>query len=66
MENNSGLSLSDLNDRIALIRDNIRQLVEQAAGVAGAQDEELISGRLDRQNTELEKLTKERDALITK
>jgi hypothetical protein len=66
MENNSGLSLSDLNDRIALLRDNIRQLVEQAAGVAGAQDEELISARLEQQNAELEKLTKERDALITK
>jgi hypothetical protein len=66
MENNSGLSLSDLNDRIALLRDNIRQLVEQAAGVAGAQDEELISARLEQQNAELEKLTKERDDLITK
>jgi hypothetical protein len=66
MEKDSGLSLSDLNDRIAMLRDNIRQLVEQAAGVAGAQDEELISARLDQQNMELEKLTKQRDALITK
>jgi type II secretory pathway component PulM len=66
MENNSGLSLSDLNDRIAMIRDNIRQLVEQAAGATGAQDDELISARLEQQNMELEKLTKERDALITK
>ena len=34
------LSLSELNDRIAILRDNIRQLVEQAAGSSGAADEE--------------------------
>ncbi len=66
MENNSGLALAYLNDRIAMIRDNIRQLVEQAAGATGAQDEERISARLDQQNMELEKLTKERDALSGK
>jgi uncharacterized small protein (DUF1192 family) len=29
---NSNLSLPELEDRIAILRDNIRQLVEQAAG----------------------------------
>ena len=56
-------SLAELNDRIALIRDNIRQLVEQAAGAAGAQNEERTSDRIDQQNAELAKLIKERDAL---
>jgi cell division protein FtsB len=64
--NESKLSLSELNDRIAILRDNIRQLVEQAAGASGAETEERISERIDRQNEELEKLTQARDALLGK
>ena len=63
MTNDNILSLPELNDRIAVLRDNIRQLIEQAAGAAGAQSEERISERLAQQNEELDKLTKERDAL---
>ena len=66
MGNESTLSLSEMNDRIAILRDNIRQLVEQAAGASGAENEERISERLERQNEELEKLIKARDALIGK
>ena len=43
MGNESFLSLSELNDRIAILRDNIRQLIEQAAGAAGAEVEERIA-----------------------
>jgi len=39
MSNGSSLSLPELEDRIAIIRDNIRQLVEQAAAFSGAEDE---------------------------
>ena len=60
------LSLSELNDRIAILRDNIRQLVEQAAAVSGAESEERISERIDQQNEELEKLTKARDFLLNR
>jgi hypothetical protein len=66
MGNESTLSLSEMNDRIAILRDNIRQLIEQAAGASGAESEERISERIDRQNEELEKLIKARDALISK
>ena len=66
MGNESNLSLSEMNDRIAILRDNIRQLIEQAAGASGAENEERISERIDRQNEELEKLIKARDALISK
>jgi hypothetical protein len=66
MGNESSLSLSEMNDRIAILRDNIRQLIEQAAGASGAESEERISERLERQNEELEKLIKARDALISK
>jgi hypothetical protein len=66
MESGSARSLAELNDRIAIIRDNIRQLVEQAAGNSGAQDEDRNADRIEQQNGELQKLLKERDALEKK
>jgi uncharacterized small protein (DUF1192 family) len=66
MSNDSSLSLGELNDRIAILRDNIRQLVEQAASFSGAQNEELTANRIAQQNEELERLIKERDARTKK
>jgi uncharacterized small protein (DUF1192 family) len=62
----SPLSLPELEDRIAIVRDNIRQLVEQAAAFSGAADEERNADRIAQQTEELEKLTKERDARLSK
>ncbi|MHC2335221.1 hypothetical protein [Bradyrhizobium sp. USDA 4454] len=59
----TSLSLSEVNDRIAIVRDNIRQLIEQAAGAAGAEVEERIAERLEQQNAELEKLLKAREVM---
>jgi uncharacterized small protein (DUF1192 family) len=56
------LSLSELNDRIAILRDNLRQLVEQAAGASGSQNEERIADRIAQQSAELDKLIAQRDA----
>ena len=66
MGNESSLSLSELNNRIAILQDNIRQLIEQAAGASGEQNEQRIADRLNQQNDELERLTKERDARLKK
>jgi uncharacterized small protein (DUF1192 family) len=57
------LSRPELDDRIAILRDNIRQLTEQAAAQSGAGDEERTSQRIAQQTEELEKLVAERDAL---
>jgi DNA integrity scanning protein DisA with diadenylate cyclase activity len=57
------LSLSELNDRIAILRDNLRQLVEQAAGSSGAGDEERTADRIAQQTAELDKLVLQRDAI---
>jgi uncharacterized small protein (DUF1192 family) len=62
MANHSALSLDELNDRIAITRDNIRQLIEQAAAMSGAGDEARNSDRLAAQQAELDALNKERDA----
>jgi hypothetical protein len=66
MSNGSTLSLPELEDRIAILRDNIRQLVEQAAAFSGAEDEERNADRIAQQTEELEKLIKQRDALLDK
>jgi uncharacterized small protein (DUF1192 family) len=58
MSNASTLSLPELEDRIAITRDNIRQLIEQAAGSSGAEDESRNADRLAEQNEELERLIK--------
>jgi uncharacterized small protein (DUF1192 family) len=66
MSNGRSLSLPELNNRIAILQDNIRQLIEQAAASSGAQVEERISDRIAQQQEELEKLVKERDAMLKK
>jgi hypothetical protein len=66
MSNGSTLSLPELEDRIAITRDNIRQLIEQAAAMSGAGDEDRNADRIAQQNEELEKLIKQRDALLKK
>jgi uncharacterized small protein (DUF1192 family) len=65
MSNNS-LSAVELDERIAIVRENIRQLVEQAAGYSGAEDEERNADRIAQQTEELDRLTKQRDALTKK
>jgi hypothetical protein len=55
----SSLSSSELADRIAIARDNIRQITEQAAASSGAADEERNADRLAQQNDELDELLKE-------
>jgi hypothetical protein len=57
------LSASEIDDRIAILRDNIRQLVEQAAGQSGAGDEARVSDRIAEQTRELEQLLEAKEAL---
>jgi hypothetical protein len=66
MSNDNNLSRTELDDRIAVLRDNIRQLVEQAAAAAGERNDERIADRLEQQNAELDRLTQVRDALLEK
>lgn len=63
MSNGSTLSRPELDNRIAILRDNIRQLVEQAAGSSGGADEDRNAERIAQQTAELEALIKQRDAL---
>jgi hypothetical protein len=53
---NSGSTTSDLEERIAIIQQNIRDLVEQAAAYSGAADEARSADRIAEQEQELAKL----------
>jgi uncharacterized small protein (DUF1192 family) len=66
MSNGSTLSLPELENRIAILRDNIRQLVEQAAASSGAGDESRNADRIAEQTEELARLVKQRDELQAK
>jgi hypothetical protein len=57
------LSIAEIDERIRALRENLRELVEQAAAYSGAADEDLISRRIAEQEAELELLTRQRDKL---
>jgi uncharacterized small protein (DUF1192 family) len=56
-------SLPELDQRIAIVRDNIRELTEQAAALSGAEDETRIADRIADQERLLAELLKERASL---
>jgi len=53
------LSDSELAGRIAVLRDNLRQLTEQAAAQSGAANEERLANRIETQSKELDDLLRE-------
>ena len=64
MTNGPPPSLAELEQRIAIARDNIRQLIEQAAALSGAEDEDRNADRIAQQQEELDRLVKQRDQLL--
>ena len=57
------LNIADIDERIAILKENLRELVEQSASYSGAADDDLMSRRIAEQEAELELLTKRRDEL---
>ena len=55
----------EIDARIATVRENLRQLVEQAAAYSGNADDELVSRRIAEQEAQLEVLTKRRAELAS-
>ena len=55
--------LIEIDRQIAVIRDNIRELVEQASAFSGAADEGLTAERIAQQEARLAALLKERERL---
>jgi len=59
-------ALNELETRIQIVEDNLRQLMEQAAAYSGAADEERNADRIAEQQSKLDALLKERDELLGK
>ena len=58
-------SFEEIDERIAAARENLRELVEQAAAYSGAADDELISQRIAEQQAQLDMLTTRRAELAS-
>jgi predicted nucleic acid-binding Zn-ribbon protein len=58
-----GRALHDIDQRIAAVRENIRELTEQAAAYSGASDESRAADRIAAQEARLAELQKERERL---
>jgi len=58
-------SIEEIDVRISTVRENLRQLVEQAAGYSGTADDELVSRRIAEQEAQLDILTKRRAELAS-
>jgi hypothetical protein len=58
------LTLAELDERIAIVRENLEELAEQAAADSSAGDEDLSAARIADQEQELARLIELRDALL--
>ena len=59
----NAVTLVELDERIAAIRENIRELTEQAGAFSGAEDETFTSDRIAEQERLLAALLKERQTM---
>ena len=59
-------TLAEIDRRIQIVEDNLRQLIEQAAAFSGAADEERNADRIAEQQAKLDALLAEREALLQK
>ena len=55
-------NITEIDARIADVRENLRELVEQATAYSGAADDELVSRRIADQEALLARLTEQRDS----
>jgi hypothetical protein len=58
--------IAEIDERIAVARENLRELVEQAAAYSGAADEDRMSQRIADQEALLDRLVNLRDQLSAK
>jgi predicted RNA-binding protein len=56
--------LEEVERRIQIVEDNLRELIEQAAAYSGAADEERAADRIAEQQAKLDALRQERAALL--
>jgi len=60
---NPQMSIVEIEARIADVRENLRELVEQATAYSGAADDDLVAQRIADQEALLARLIEQRDGL---
>lgn len=55
---------ADIDDQIAAARENLRELIEQAAAYSGAADDDLVAQRIADQEARIELMTKRREEVL--
>jgi hypothetical protein len=60
------VALLEIERRIQIVENNLRQLQEQAAAYSGAADEERNADRIAEQEAKLDALLAEREAMLAK
>ena len=55
---------ADIDDQIAVARENLRELIEQAAAYSGAADDDLVAQRIANQEARIELKTKRREEVF--
>jgi hypothetical protein len=66
MRMKTGLTLTEVDERIAAIRENLEQLVEQSTADSSADNDDLNAARIAEQEQELAELTELRETLLRK
>jgi hypothetical protein len=56
-------AIATLDERIAIVRTNLRELIEQASAFSGAASEEVAAERIAQQEAQLAALLAEREEL---
>jgi hypothetical protein len=59
-------AVAEIDERIGAVRENLRELIEQAAAYSGAADEDLASQRIAEQEALLARLMDERAAELSR
>ena len=57
-------ALAEIDRKIQIVEDNLRELIEQAVAFSGAADEERAAERIADQQAKLDALLKDREALL--
>jgi predicted mannosyl-3-phosphoglycerate phosphatase (HAD superfamily) len=60
----TGLTLTEVDERIAAVRENLEELVEQSTADSSAGNDDLNSARITEQEQELAKLLELRETLL--
>jgi hypothetical protein len=55
---------ADIDDQIAVARENLRELIEQATAYSGAADDDLVAQRIADQEARIELMTTRREEVL--